>query len=158
MGLDMYLEARKYVSQDNWSNGDRTPNPDYATLVSLAPKGLADNVQFGGGSVSLTVGYWRKANAIHGWIINNSGAVDDCTPIHVSKNALIQLRDDCQKVLDEGTVETALELLPPASGFFFGSTEIDDWYWQDIKETVTKLTEIINSTIDDQEFEYHASW
>jgi len=104
------------------------------------------------------VAYWRKANAIHGWIINNSKAVDDCTPIHVSKNALIQLRDDCQKVLDEGTEETALELLPPASGFFFGSTEIDDWYWQDIKETVTKLTKIIDNTIDDQEFEYYASW
>jgi len=104
------------------------------------------------------VAYWRKANVIHGWIINNSKAVDDCTPIHVSKNALIQLRDDCQKVLDEGTEETALELLPPASGFFFGSTEIDDWYWQDIKETVTKLTKIIDNTIDDQEFEYYASW
>ena len=104
------------------------------------------------------VAYWRKANAIHGWIISNSGAVDDCTPIHVSKNALIQLRDDCQKVLDEGTKETALELLPPAGGFFFGSTEIDDWYWQDIKETVTILTDIIDQSVDDAEFEYQASW
>jgi hypothetical protein len=104
------------------------------------------------------VAYWRKANAIHGWLINNSGVVDDCTPIHVSKNALIQLRDDCQKVLDEGTAEAAWELVPPTSGFFFGSSEVDDWYWQDIKETVTKLTEIIDTTIDDQEFEYHASW
>ena len=104
------------------------------------------------------VAYWRKANAIHGWIIDNTGAVDDCTPIHISKNTLIQLRDDCKKVLEEGDTDTALELLPPSSGFFFGSSELDDWYWENVKETVTKLTEIIDSTIDDQEFEYHASW
>ncbi len=104
------------------------------------------------------VAYWRKANAIHGWIINNASVVDDCTPIHVSKMDLVQLRDDCQKVLDEGTQETALELLPPASGFFFGSTEIDDWYWQNIKETVEKLNTIIEESSDDTEFEYHASW
>ena len=47
------------------------------------------------------IAYWRKANAIHGWIISNSGAVDDCTPIHISKNTLIQLRDDCKKVVEE---------------------------------------------------------
>ena len=104
------------------------------------------------------VAYWRKANAIHGWIISNASAVDNCTPIHVSKMDLVQLRDNCQKVIDEGTLETALELLPPASGFFFGSTEVDDWYWQDIKDTLEKLNTIIDETSDDQEFEYHASW
>lgn len=104
------------------------------------------------------VAYWRKANAIHGWIIDNAGVVDDCTPIHISKNTLIQLRDDCKKVVEEGDADTAMELLPPSSGFFFGSSELDDWYWENVKETVTKLTEIIDNTVDDQEFEYHASW
>ena len=104
------------------------------------------------------VAYWRKANAIHGWIITNAGAVDDCTPIHVSKMDLVQLRDDCQKVIDEGTVETALELLPPCSGFFFGSTEIDEWYWEDIKSTIEQLNDIIDHSVDDAEFEYQASW
>ena len=104
------------------------------------------------------VAYWRKANAIHGWIIDNAGVVDDCTPIHISKNTLIQLRDDCKKVVEEGDEDTAMELLPPSSGFFFGSSELDEWYWENVKETVTKLTEIIDNTVDDQEFEYHASW
>ena len=104
------------------------------------------------------IAYWRKANAIHGWIINNAGVVDDCTPIHVSKQDLIQLRDDCQKVIDEGTQDAALELLPPAEGFFFGSTQIDDWYWEEIKETLEKLNTIIDESVDDAQFEYHASW
>jgi hypothetical protein len=104
------------------------------------------------------IAYWRKANAIHGWFINNANVVDDCTPIHVTRQDIIQLRDDCQKVIDEGTTETAWELLPPTSGFFFGSREIDDWYWDDIKSTLEKLNRIIDETEDDTEFEYHASW
>lgn len=104
------------------------------------------------------VAYWRKANAIHGWIISTTNSVDDCTPIHLTKMDILQLRDDCQKVLDEGTTETAWELLPPTSGFFFGSTEIDEWYWDDIKSTIEKLNTIIDETSDDTQFEYQASW
>lgn len=104
------------------------------------------------------VAYWRKANAIHGWIINKTGAIDNCTPIYISKQLLIQLRDDCKKVLEEDDAEYALELLPPTNGFFFGSYELDDWYWENIKETVTKLNQIIDESVDDQEFEYQASW
>jgi hypothetical protein len=104
------------------------------------------------------IAYWRKANAIHNWIINNSGAVDDCTPISLTKQDLYVLRETCIKVLDEGTQETALELLPPTSGFFFGSTEIDDWYWDDIKNTIGKLNTALDESVDDAMFEYRASW
>jgi hypothetical protein len=104
------------------------------------------------------VAYWRKANAIHGWIINTTGAVDDCTPIHLSKTLIIQLRDTCADVLRVGTKDYAEELLPPSSGFFFGSNEVDEWYWDNIKETVKKLTDIIDQSTEDQEFEYYASW
>lgn len=104
------------------------------------------------------VAYWRKANAIHGWIINNSGAVDDCTLISLTKQDIVQLRDDCQKVLDKGTQEIAMELLPPAEGFFFGSNQIDEWYWDNIKDTIEKLNKAIDESVDDAMFEYQASW
>ena len=103
------------------------------------------------------VAYWRKANAIHGWFMQFA-EMDDCTPIEIDMSALVELRDDCQKVVDEGTVETAMELLPPQSGFFFGSTELDEWYWASIKDTLEKLNDIISTSTDDQEFEYRASW
>ena len=104
------------------------------------------------------VAYWRKANAIHGWFIRNSGAEDNCTPIHVSMSDLYTLRDDVKKVLDEGTEEAVMELLPPTPGFFFGSNEVDEYYWECLKNTLTKLDDIIEHSTDDQEFEYHASW
>jgi hypothetical protein len=104
------------------------------------------------------VAYWRKANAIHGWFIRNAEAVDNCTPIHVSIGDLVVLRDDVQKVLDEGTLEAVMEYLPPTGGFFFGGTEVDEYYWMNLKDTLTKLNDIIEESSDDTEFEYQASW
>jgi len=55
--------------------------------------------------------------------------------------------------------ETAKELLPTTSGFFFGSTDYDQWYVDDLKYTQQELTRILNSAdIDSADFTYHASW
>jgi hypothetical protein len=105
-----------------------------------------------------TIHSWRKANAIHGWIINNAGVEDDCKPIHLEMSDIVALRDDIQKVLDEGTEEVIMELLPPTPGFFFGGTEVDEYYWMNLKSTLTLLNEIIENSTEDQEFEYQASW
>ena len=104
------------------------------------------------------VAYWRKANAIHGWIINHADVVDDCTPISLTKQDLYDLREVCLKVLDAHTEEVALDLLPPAEGFFFGSNYIDEWYWDNVQDTVTKLNEALEQSVDDAMFEYQASW
>lgn len=105
------------------------------------------------------VAYWRKANAIHGWFINNlAGGEDNCRTISVSMHDIVALRDDVEKVLGEGTMEAVMELLPPTSGFFFGGTEVDEYYWMNLKDTLTKLNEIIEESSDDTQFEYQASW
>ena len=104
------------------------------------------------------VAYWRKANAIHGWIINHVNAVDDCTPISLTKQDLIDLREVCIDVLKVHTNDYAEEMLPPTSGFFFGASEIDEWYWEDIKDTIGKLNVALEQSVDDAMFEYQASW
>jgi hypothetical protein len=71
------------------------------------------------------VAYWRKANAIHGWIINHADVIDNGTPVPLTKQDLYDLREVCIKVLDGHTKEIALELLPPTEGFFFVNNEID---------------------------------
>lgn len=44
-------------------------------------------------------------------------------------------------------------------GFFFGSTEVDGWYWEDIQNTIDQLTPIIKASRDKNVwFEYQASW
>lgn len=102
------------------------------------------------------VASWRKANAIHGWIINHTNAIDDCTPITLEMHDLIELHNVCKEVLLNP--EKAEDLLPPTSGFFFGGTEIDEWYWDSIKETVDTISTIIDQSVEDATFEYQASW
>lgn len=105
------------------------------------------------------VAYWRKDNAIHGWFITNyADGVDDCSSIEVDRIGLITLRNICLQVSESGNPELAMELLPPVAGFFFGSDQIDEWYWEGIKETTTKLTQIIDESVEDAMFEYQASW
>lgn len=104
------------------------------------------------------VAYWRKANAIHGWIINRTNAIDNCTPIYLTKQDLYHLREVCMDVIKNNTKEYAMEHLPPTQGFFFGSGEVDDWYWEDVKETIDKLNDVLEQSVDDAEFEYQASW
>ena len=48
--------------------------------------------------------------------------------------------------------------LPPQGGFFFGNTDINDWYWEDLQNTRDALETILNSYTDDWNFEYHSSW
>ena len=104
------------------------------------------------------VAYWRKANAIHGWIMNHTKVIDNGTPVPLTKQDLYELREVCIKVLTSHTEEAAFELLPPTSGFFFGSTEVDEWYWSDVSDTIDKLNTALEQSVDDAMFEYYASW
>ena len=55
--------------------------------------------------------------------------------------------------------EIASELLPTQDGFFFGSTEYDQWYMEDIKSTIDILTKALEETDFDREMVvYSSSW
>jgi hypothetical protein len=104
------------------------------------------------------IGYWRKANAIHKWFVDNvQNGVDDCGDYKVTKEQLIQLRNTCNDVLRD--VNLAPELLPTQSGFFFGNTNYDEWYFNDLEDTKRILDEIIETKpycLD--ELYYSSSW
>jgi hypothetical protein len=104
------------------------------------------------------VGYWRKANAIHRWFVDNvQNGVDDCGEYKVTAEQLIQLRDECNQVLNDSSL--AESLLPTQPGFFFGGTEYNDGYVYDLENTV----EIINDILENKQYclddlYYSSSW
>ena len=112
--------------------------------------------------------YWRKANAIHKFFVDNAaGGIDDCQPVQVTIEVLKDLVDRCEKILqgevdDEGVLidpTTAMELLPTQSGFFFGYTDYDDWYIDNLKETVKALKPIVeHAELYTDPIIYEASW
>ena len=99
--------------------------------------------------------YWRKANAIHAYIVGNYAEHDDCVPIELDRDAIEELRNRCASVLSDRTL--AQELLPTQSGFFFGGTEYDEYYFEMIGETYSELTELLRDEKWDF-LEYQASW
>ena len=174
----MYLYAEKYM-------GGNTDKPElYAEIKNLA--GLKDlpTPDFSNVVVKSMVGYWRKANAIHGWIVDKCGkGVDECQTIYLSDEDLLNLRNDCIKALANPnreyqiennkvfyqlcdylnkleqpiTVENYENPLQPVEGFFFGGNELSDYYFYQLEYTIDLITSLLES---DQElnFTYQASW
>lgn len=102
--------------------------------------------------------YWRKANAIHAWFVDNcQDGIDECQTVNVTPGELMVLIETCEKVLADHTL--ADELLPSRSGFFFGSTIYDEWYFQTLKETVANIKAALNQyTEEGTQFSYSAWW
>lgn len=162
MGLDMYLEGRKYVTRNDYGAWDKNydnpipPNPMFGNVLEAAGVAGMDKDGHAGLHVSFPVGYWRKANAVHGWFVNEiANGVDECQPIWVSRERLAELKDLCEQVLADNSL--AFDLLPPQMGFFFGSYDLDDWYLQDLQLTVEIIDHAL-SLPDDIDFIYQASW
>ena len=163
MGLDMYLYADNYVSR---TTNERIGEYKFATnpafenvLATLNATNLVNDDDFAGMSVSIPVGYWRKANAIHNWIVENcADGVDECQRIYVSTEKAHQLLNTCKQVIADPSF--AIDLLPPTSGFFFGSTDIDEWYIQDLKHTVNVFEKVLKAKELGQvdSIIYQASW
>jgi uncharacterized protein YneR len=153
MGLDMYLYAKKYVG--GWAHTKDTSEFDKLArlypIVEVTEDSPSIEIQF-------TVGYWRKANAIHNWFVKEvQGGKDECVPHYVERSQLEQLRDNC-KLEQLVTADTrGAGLLEPASGFFFGNAERDEWYYDNLNRTI----EIVEKCLlipDEWSFEYRSSW
>ena len=82
-------------------------------------------------SITEQVGYWRKANAIHKWFVDNCAkGVDECQRIYVDRDKMEDLLEIVTRVLSRK--EEAERRLPTQSGFFFGDTTYDEWYYKDL--------------------------
>lgn len=132
--------------------------------------------KYGYNQIYESVGYWRKANAIHQWFVDNvQNGVDDCDYYEVSQEQLDNLLHICSLIKEQCRMkkskiangehfengqwvtdyidgeyienpEIAEEYLPTTSGFFFGGTEYDQWYMNKIEDTVKILTKVLQET------------
>jgi hypothetical protein len=158
MGLDMYLTARRYLR--DWGQ-----NNDIETINMINKMFNFDPIEKN--SIDCNVGieelvfgaaYWRKANAIHGWFVKKvQEGVDECKDTPVSREQLQELIDTCKAVLADNS--KASELLPSQSGFFFGSTDYNEWYFNDLAYTVEQLERVLSTEVFKKcDFYYRSSW
>lgn len=143
MGLDMYLNAKRYL----WHNKSDLAGKVAEAFPELKNKRVKE--------VIVEAMYWRKANAIHAWFVKNcQDGEDDCGNYWVGREQLEELRDLILKAL----AEKDASLLPPQGGFFFGSTDVNEYYWEDLRSTAQAIEQILAEFPADWEFEYHSSW
>jgi hypothetical protein len=161
MGLDMYAIRRKYVKQ--WEH--IKPENQYQVTVKKGGKPVPYIKPERISVIEEEVMYWRKANHIHQWFVDNvQDGNDDCGMYSVSREKLLELLNLCETIIasadcddkagdipataesNDGNAEAssrlalkddtvARQLLPRQSGFFFGSQAYDEDYMFDIRET-----------------------
>lgn len=182
MGLDMHLEKEIYI-------GAQYEHRNITGTISLKHDGK--EIKINNKKVSYIVEevmYWRKANAIHNWFVQNvQDGIDECQRAWVSTEKLKELVETCKSDIE--TIESSKDFveekltnhnekeivynrtwdkeklnikLVPTSGFFFGSTNIDEYFLDDLKETVEVLEEELknseNENLLESNYYYKSSW
>ena len=161
MGLDMYLQRAREVEQEAFAH--------------------AHNDILSG------VIYWRKANSIHAFFCDNGSLAadgkEDVGYYLVERNAILKLieridaitsdkpKQEQVKYFDLETmtdivkdveyklsITLAEELLPTRSGFFFGGTDYNYWYYTDLIRTADLLKKELAAVPNQQVWFYYASW
>lgn len=163
MGLDMYLHKKTYVK--NWDH--QRPEERHEITVKLGGQAHPHIKPERISEITEQVAYWRKANAIHKWFVDNvQDGRDECQESYVEREQLAELVARCKEVLN--SVETiepgqviaqpalANTLLPTQDGFFFGSTDYGQYYLADLRDTVAQLEPLLAE--EGGAFYYRASW
>ena len=191
MGLDMYLTKKIYI-------GANYKHSNVKGEVNLTKGDKNEPIKININRISYikeSVGYWRKANQIHKWFVENiQDGKDDCGDYNVSEEKLSELLAICKKIknecklkkgkirngqtaspetggklvdnIEDGKIMTnshiAANLLPSASGFFFGGTAYDEYYMNDIDNTIEIIETLFKEKGDakyiDGDIYYHSYW
>jgi hypothetical protein len=184
MGLDMYLTAKYYVK--NWEHTKPEERHEVTVLRNSVPvtdipanKAIYVEIEVCTWRKANAIHQW--------FVDNVQDGEDDCRTTWVSREQLKELLGTVNQVLEDIIVEDGQvsygqswtraegwtddlrpgkvirnpevcdDLLPTQSGFFFGGTDYDQWYIEDLEYTKTKLTEAL-ALSSEFEFYYHASW
>lgn len=154
MGLDQYLTKKTYVKNWNHMSDDEKHN---VTIEGKKSKQIKpERVTY----IEEEIGYWRKANQIHNWFVENvQNGNDNCGTYYVEVGQLEELSENCKAVLTDHS--KADRLLPTQPGFFFGGTEYDEWYFDQLEQTVEIIDGILAEMKENDtyyEFYYQSSW
>lgn len=83
--------------------------------------------------------YFRKVNFVYHFF--SPKLQNECC--FVTKEDLKELISRCKRVLKNKSKRLAEELLPTQSGFFFGSTDYDEYYFDDVKDCKMQMKKLL---------------
>lgn len=174
MGLDMWFYKKTYVKNYDFQGADELHQIEVRKAGKIREDIKPERIAY----IVEEVGYFRKFNALHGWILNNSAEGNEPSgggEITISMEVLRELvatLDKVSKILAEAKVivnskgdmiyeveEDVSDIFPPTEGFFFGSQGIDEYYKECVNEAVIVFKNILDDLEqNDSHLTYHASW
>jgi hypothetical protein len=165
MGLDMYLLSIPKVKGLTFdetltalSNVRRHMNEKDEIYEKL--KADLDLEEFSSrDSIYDEIAYWPKANQIHNWFVENlhNGVDEPLFTVMVTPENLWNLHHHCFKIIS-GKSHPA-DHLPTRPGCFFGSYSYDDFYYHQVQETESILSNLLqNFNFDTRYLLYQCSW
>ena len=155
MGLDIFFHKRTY-NQHNPNEPisiDEDGEKHYEEMPEIA--------------------YFRKVNFLMSFFdyyekCEDEGNMEgDCCYVPISEDEISALIDACSETIKrrkeiEKAVKEGIDIddlpLQPESGFFFGSTDYDEWFFEDVKEVKKKFKAILSDLKDDEEVFMYAWW
>lgn len=145
MGLDMYLYKKHYIKSSDYNVSVKEGNKKAEGINT-------ERIVY----VIEEVAYWRKFNALHKYFVNIcQDGNDDCKEYWVSRDDLIGLVVRLRQIKDNP--KSASELLPTEEGFFFGSQDYDEYYYNEVDDTLETIQSLLDEDNSD-DYYYRASW
>lgn len=96
--------------------------------------------------------YFRKVNCLYGYCIDNNLFEDYGRLALIDHEQMVDILNRAKEILSQPTKEEQLkkgeELLPTEDGFFFGNTDYNDYYLQDIEEVRDKFKGMLDEWND----------
>ena len=145
MGLDMNLEGRKYIGYDK--------DKDALGKLLQNMHGIKHKIS----SITVDLAYWRKFNALHSAFQENETLEEGSDKIYIDEDFFKSILKKMKAVQKDHS--QAEELFPTQSGFFYGDTSYDDWYFQAIDESIKIFEKLLSEKIfESYDIYYTASW
>ncbi|WP_449426856.1 hypothetical protein [Rhodanobacter umsongensis] len=150
MGLDMYLEAKRYVAPyDAQTEPMRRAIGAAIGYVPPKEKPGEDASLLEVSGVTVRVGYWRKFDALHQWFVSNvQQGCDDCRAAFVSADILIELEEQLEQVGDD----------PASASEYFTADSDETLEEDDVDYTLKVLHHAKRLQMQGWDIYYRASW
>lgn len=136
--LDVIGFSQELVEWDDPENHDTRGHWEYVYNPVPVSVWIEKSKKIIEGYYAPSVAYFRKVNFIFAYFQNRGDMINEAFAF-MPKDVCLDLIDRCKKVLADHSL--AAELLPTQAGFFFGSTNYDEYYFYDVEDCLKKLTE-----------------
>ena len=105
------------------------------------------------------IGYFRKVNFLVKFFEDKGFDVPNQTPLAIMREDAEELLSKCEEVLKDHS--KGPELLPTMSGFFFGSTDYNDYYYDAVEAVRDYVKDKLLpefDTLEEDEDIYFETW